>query len=300
MDLDGEVPELRALASYAAGRGGQVWAAEAGGAVVGMVCTWPLADGVWEIGKMYVARPHRGAGLAGRLLAGAEAHARAQGATRLALWSDTRFDTAHRFYEKHSFIRQGGIRVLDDISHSLEFPYAKPLAGVVVQALDAAAAASAEARLADILVACVADGASVSFLPPLAPATARGFWRGQAKQVATGGRILLGAWVDGVLAGTVGIALADQPNGAHRAEVTKLLVHPAARRRGAARALMLAAEAAARDAGRRLLVLDTRADDHGEALYRSLGWIEAGRIPGYALEPDGGTCATVIFYRTLE
>ena len=35
MDLDGEVPELRALASYFAGQGGALWVAEAGGDIAG-------------------------------------------------------------------------------------------------------------------------------------------------------------------------------------------------------------------------------------------------------------------------
>ena len=101
-----------------------------------------------------------------RLLETAEAHARAAGATRLVLWSDTRFDRAHRFYEKRGYVRHGPIRVLHDISNSLEFGYAKPVNGIEV--LDAAAAASAERRLAEILCACVDAGASVSYLPPLA------------------------------------------------------------------------------------------------------------------------------------
>ena len=42
MDVDGEVPELRALASYYAEQGGALWVAEAGGRVVGMVATRPL------------------------------------------------------------------------------------------------------------------------------------------------------------------------------------------------------------------------------------------------------------------
>ena len=172
-------------------------------------------------------------GLAPALLATAEAHARAAGATRLVLWSDTRFDRAHRFYEKRSYVRHGPIRVLHDISNSLEFGYAKPVAGIEV--LDAAAAASAERRLAEILCACVDAGASVSYLPPLAPDVARGFWKRMAADVAAGTRILLAAWDDASV-GTVMLEFASSPNQPHRAEVQKLLVHPAARRRGMARA----------------------------------------------------------------
>jgi GNAT superfamily N-acetyltransferase len=133
MDLDGEVPELRALATYYAQQGGALWAAEANGVVVGVVGTRPLGAGAWEICKMYVARTQRGTGLAKALLDAAESHARNNGATTMKLWSDTRFVRAHRFYEKHSYVRSGPSRVLGDRSNSIEFAYAKPLAGVAVQ-----------------------------------------------------------------------------------------------------------------------------------------------------------------------
>ena len=69
LDVDGEVPELRALASYFAKAGGALWAAEADGGIVGMVGTRPLnSDQAWEICRMYVEAGQRGTGLAQRLL----------------------------------------------------------------------------------------------------------------------------------------------------------------------------------------------------------------------------------------
>lgn len=301
LDVDGEVPELRALSTYFTKAGGALWVAEQEGRVVGMVATRPLgSDRAWEICKMYVEKGQRGTGLAHRLLGGAENHAIQQGAERIVLWTDTRFDAAHRFYEKRSFVRSGSIRILDDISKSLEFRYAKPVRGVVVEAVDAAAAASAERRLADILVACVDAGASVSYLPPLSLDTARSFWRKVSGDVAMGNRLLLVAWVDGRLAGTVQLNLATPPNQRHRAELDKLLVHPEFRRRGIGRGLMQRAEQAARGIGRTLLTLDTRAGDDGEALYRSLGWQEAGRVPNFASNAAGTMHDTIFFYRTLQ
>jgi GNAT superfamily N-acetyltransferase len=300
LDVDGEVPELRALSTYFTGAGGALWVAEQEGRVAGMVATRPLGtDRTWEICKMYVEKSQRGTGLAHRLLGGAEAHAMALGADRLVLWTDTRFDAAHRFYEKRSFVRSGSIRILDDISKSLEFRYAKPVRGVVVEALDAAAAASAERRLADILVGCVDAGASVSFLPPLSLDTARGFWRKVSGEVAMGNRLLLVAWVDGRMAGTVQLDLATPANQRHRADLAKLLVHPEFRRQGIGRALMQRAEQAARGIGRTLLTLDTRAGDAGEALYRELGWQQGGRIPGYAADAEGRLHDTLLFFRPL-
>jgi GNAT superfamily N-acetyltransferase len=298
IDIDAEMPELRALASHYAGKGGALWAADADGQIVGMIGVVPHSDGAWEIVRLYMLPPYRGTDLAPRLLAIAEAHARAAGATRLVLWSDTRFDRAHRFYEKHSYVRHGSIRVLHDISNSLEFGYAKPVSGIEV--LDAASAASAERQLATILCACVDAGASVSYLPPLAMEVARAFWKRMAADVAAGTRIQLAAWEDAMLVGTVMLEFASSPNQPHRAEVQKLLVHPAARRRSLARALMRRAEQEAQRAGRSLLTLDTRAGDAAENLYRAMGWHEAGRIPGYALNADLTPCDTIFFWKHVD
>jgi GNAT superfamily N-acetyltransferase len=292
------VPELRALASYYDGRGGALWTTELDGRVVGMVATVPHDTDAWEICRMYVHPALHGTGLGHRLLDLAEAHAGDVGAPRLVLWSDTRFERAHRFYEKRSYVRSGPLRVLHDISQSLEFAFAKPLNGIAT--LDAAAAASAVPRLCEILTACVAEGAGVSFLPPLAPDVARGFWRGIAKDVAAGSHILLGGWVDGVLAGTATLAFAGPENQPHRADVQKLMVHPSGRRGGLARALMRRLEQGARRSGRTLLTLDTRAGDRAEGLYRSIGWTELGCIPGYALKSDGSFDDTLFVWKALS
>ncbi len=198
---------------------------------------------------MYVDADARGSGLATRLLDTAEAHARAAGAQRMILWTDTRFTRAHGFYEKFGYVRQGSIRILDDVSNSLEFRYAKPAAGLVVEALDAAGAASAERRLAALLIDCVADGASLTFLPPLSRERAMGFWKAASAAVAAGSRVLLAAWLDGRLAGCAILDLATEENTPDAASIRTLMVDPAARRRGIGRALMRRAEQAARAHG---------------------------------------------------
>jgi GNAT superfamily N-acetyltransferase len=291
------VPELRALASHFAGLGGALWVAEADGAIVGMIgVAREPPEGQWEIGRMYVARSARGSGLAQTLLDMAEGYARTQGATSLSLHSDTRFDRAHRFYEKMSYLREGPVRVLHDLSNSLEFSYVKPVDGVVV--MDAASAASAERRLAEILLACVRDGASISFMASLTLDEARAFWRARAKEVAVGQRILLGAYADATLVGTVTVDCAMPPNQPHHGAVQKMLVHPDFRRRGLARLLMRGAEQAALATVRTLLTLDT-ASEAAETLYRSEAYVCVGVIPRYALNPDGSWCDTTVFFKHL-
>ena len=296
MDVDAEMPECRALASYYSEQDGMLWAAERDGAVIGMIATRPLDDGVWEICRVYVNPSAHGTGLGHDLLDTAERFATA--AKRFVLWTDTRFTRAHRFYEKRSYVRSGPLRVLHDISSSLEFRYEKPRDGIEI--LDAVAAESAIPRLVDMLTACVAEGAWVSFLPPLAPDVARDFWRRTARDVAAGKKILLAAWADGLLAGTVTLAVDLPENQPHRAEVAKLLVDPAVRRRGLARQLMARLEQEAVRVGRPLLTLDTRAGDRAEALYRSMGWTELGVMPGHAMAKDGTFEDTVFFWKRIE
>ncbi len=298
-DIDGEAPELRALASHMAAKGGAAWVAEFGGAVAGVCAVWPAGEGIWELGKMYVAAHARGTGAARALADIAERRASGAGATEMRLFSDTRFDRAHAFYEKRSYVRHGALRALRDKSNSIEFGYTKPLAGVVVRALDVAAMDSATHRLSAILRACVDGGASVSFLPPLSLEVARAFWRRAVSAVAAGRRVVLAAWADGELVGTVTLDCDTPENQPHRADVAKLLVHPDARRHGIARALMSHAEAAARAAGRSLLTLDTSEGGAAESLYRAMGWVRAGSIPGYAIHADGSLCDTVLFYKQL-
>jgi ribosomal protein S18 acetylase RimI-like enzyme len=139
----------------------------------------------------------------------------------------------------------------------------------------------------------------VSYLPPLASTIARGFWKRMAADVAAGTRVLLAAWDDAVLVGTVMLEFASAPNQPHRAEVQKLLVHPDARRRGLARALMARLEHEAARTGKTLLTLDTAAGEAAEHLYRDIGWHEAGRIPGYALNADRVPCDTILFWRAM-
>jgi ribosomal protein S18 acetylase RimI-like enzyme len=298
MDVDGEMPELHTLGTHYTSQGGKLWVTEANARIAGMIAARPTDETTWEICRVYVDPALHGSGLGHALLDQAERHAIVSGAKRLALFSDTRFDRAHRFYEKHSYVRSGPVRVLADISNSVEFAYAKPVDGV--ESLDIAAATSAETRLADILIACVEAGASVPFLPPLSRRKASAFWHRVASDVGAGARVLLAAWRDGIIVGTGMLDLATPENQPLRAEVHEVLVHPAARRTGVAREIMQALDRSAAAAGRTLLTLDTRTGDAGEILYRALGWREASRIPGYALSADCTAHDTVFFWKSLD
>jgi ribosomal protein S18 acetylase RimI-like enzyme len=153
--------------------------------------------------------------------------------------------------------------------------------------------------LADVLIDCVDGGASVGFMHPLSRERAVAFWRRVARATEACERALLVAEDAAGICGTVQLVLDQFENQPHRADLSKLLVHRRARRRGLGAELTRAAEALARECGKTLLVLDT-ASAEAERVYERLGWIRAGLIPGYALWPRGGLCDTTFFYRRLE
>ena len=157
-------------------------------------------------------------------------------------------------------------------------------------------------ELSCVLHASVHAGASVSFILPFSLEDARTFWRTKVLPGVIGrSRILLVARIESEIVGAVQLILDTPANQRHRAEVAKLLVHPQARRRGVARALMQAVENTARKEGRTLITLDTRTGDMAEPLYLSLGYVLAGIIPRYSIDPEGRKLeATTILYKELD
>ena len=153
--------------------------------------------------------------------------------------------------------------------------------------------------LADVLIDCVEGGASVSFMHPLTRERAVAFWRRVAEGVTANERALLVAEDERGICGTVQLVFDLPENQPHRADLAKTLVHRRARRSGLGAALIRAAEAAARESGRTLLVLDAVTRGDGARLYERLGWVRVGEIPDYALYPRGGLCSTTVYYRKL-
>jgi ribosomal protein S18 acetylase RimI-like enzyme len=172
---------------------------------------------------------------------------------------------------------------------------------ITVEALDPAAFAKTIDRLAQILHACVREGASIGFVMPFDDAEARAYWlNGVAPPHAAGARLVLIATLRGDIAGTAQLDLDSMPSKRHHAEVSKVLVDPGFRRAGVGRALMRAIERRAAEEGRWLLTLDT-AGDAAEALYRSLGYSVAGAIPHYARDAFTDRYdATRIMYKDLR
>jgi GNAT superfamily N-acetyltransferase len=159
-------------------------------------------------------------------------------------------------------------------------------------------AREAATALAAVLADCVWGGASVSFMADMTLAEAEAFWREET--AADDGRAILVAEDDQGVFGVVQVIPVSTPNQPHRVDISKLLVHRRGRRRGAAEALMIATEDAAREMGRWLLVLDTVTGSPADFLYEKCGWTRAGVIPDYALMPDGALCDATFFYKALD
>jgi acetyltransferase len=170
----------------------------------------------------------------------------------------------------------------------------------MIETLSHSALAAAEAGLIALLRDCVHAGASLGFLAPLPESDAADYWRTVAAQVAADARTVLVARDGGRIVGSGQLAYESKPNGRHRAEINKVMVLPSHRRRGIAAEIMRALEQCARDRGIRLLFLDTAEGEGGaQRFYESLGYLYAGGIPGYALDPDGRAMKNAIYYKLL-
>lgn len=153
-----------------------------------------------------------------------------------------------------------------------------------------------EYGLVDLLIDVVDNGASVGFLPPLDYATAADYWN----TVIAPGTTLWVAVAAGRIVGTVQLHRCLKQNGSHRGEIAKLMVHSSFRKQGLGRKLLSVAIAQAKSQGLTLLTLDTRAGDPSNHLYLSVGFVEAGRIPGYARSANGNLDETIFYYKNLN
>ena len=170
---------------------------------------------------------------------------------------------------------------------------------IEIRRLDAAEAHAQLDALAAVLFDCVDGGASVGYMAPFSHEQARAAFEGWAAEVEQGRRLILAAFVDDYLVGTVQVVLALMPNQPHRGEIAKVLVHRAARKRGIGRLLMERAEEEARAEGKTLLVLDAVTGGDAARLYDRMGWTTVGVVPGFALYPDGRPCNTTYFWKAL-
>ena len=127
-DIDLEMPELRRFAAHYASIAGRSWVAERDGHVVGCVATSPdVESGAWMLHKLNVLPEARRRGIGMALVREAETAARAQGAVRMVLWSDSRFVASHALYESLGYKRMPETRELHDLSNTVEYGFRRDL-----------------------------------------------------------------------------------------------------------------------------------------------------------------------------
>ena len=155
-------------------------------------------------------------------------------------------------------------------------------------------------QLIELLANCVADGASLGFLPTEPKVHYAQYWSAVAVQLSQQNTFLWLAMQQGNIVGTVQLVRATKANALHRAEIEKLMVDPEFRQRGIAYQLLELAEQQAKHLGLRLLILDTRTGDVSEKLYLKFGFEKVGCIPQFALSHNGNLDATTLFYKLLK
>ncbi|MGW7050089.1 GNAT family N-acetyltransferase [Streptomyces sp. NPDC054887] len=176
---------------------------------------------------------------------------------------------------------------------------ARPAAVHVITRLSADEFRAEVRNLAGVLADAVDDNASVGFLAPFGPDEAAAWWAAQQPAVADGSLRVWAARGPSGTTGTFALSFSPRPNGRHRAELVKLMVHRGARGQGLGRALLDTAEREAARAGATLLLLDTEGSSPAERLYRSAGWTHYGTVPDYAADPAGTLKACSFFYKRL-
>lgn len=141
--------------------------------------------------------------------------------------------------------------------------------------------------LSSLLADSVEAGANVNFVLPFTTKDAEGFWTSRAYPALTSGAQTL--WIaknDEAIVGCVMLITQMMPNQSHRVEVTKLLVHPEARRQRIGQKLMQKLIEEATKLDKKLITLDTVTNSPAQRLYEQAGFEVAGVIPDFAYTPD--------------
>ena len=117
-----EVPDLLNFDAHYAEPHGGFWVVIERDRVVGSVGVDRTPFGA-ELHRLYLEPGQRGRGLGEGLVGHVVEWCRARSILRLELWSDTRFEHAHRLYERVGFRRDGERTLVGDINGTREYRY---------------------------------------------------------------------------------------------------------------------------------------------------------------------------------
>lgn len=117
-----EVPDLLAFDAHYAAPHGAFWVVTEGARVVGS-CGVDRRGAGAELHRLYLEPAQRGRGLGEALVARVLEWCRAKAIARVELWSDTRFEHAHRLYVRLGFRRDGERTLEGDINDTREYRF---------------------------------------------------------------------------------------------------------------------------------------------------------------------------------
>jgi GNAT superfamily N-acetyltransferase/uncharacterized membrane protein len=122
-----EVPDLFRFDQHYVPPRGAFFVVRERGVVVGSAGVERLPDGSAELHRLYLDGHLRGRGTGRALVEAVLDWCRDQKIQRLILWSDTRFDQAHRLYERMGFQRTGERVLPDDLNQTREYGFERPV-----------------------------------------------------------------------------------------------------------------------------------------------------------------------------
>lgn len=153
--------------------------------------------------------------------------------------------------------------------------------------------------LCDAAEAAIRDGGGFGWLRAPERHVMENYWKGV---LLVPERELFVARLDGTICGSAQLHRPPRNNEAqaHVGQLTTFFMAPWARGHGLARRLILAVEAAAREAGLMILNLDVRETQEAAIqLYERLGYVRWGRHPCYAYAA-GQWVSGLYYYKDLE
>ena len=118
-----EVPDLLDFDAHYAAPHGAFWVVVDDGRVVGSAGVDRRGPGLAELHRLYLEPGQRGRGLGEALVARVLEWCRAESIRRLELWSDTRFEHAHRLYLRMGFHQDGERTLAGDLNDTREYRY---------------------------------------------------------------------------------------------------------------------------------------------------------------------------------
>jgi len=118
-----EVPDLLRFDDHYAAPRGAFFVVRAGDDVVGSVGVARIDRDTAELHRLYLDAALRGRGTGRALVDAVVGWCRVHAVTRLVLWSDTRFDRAHRLYERMGFSRTGDRVLAGDLNDTHEYGF---------------------------------------------------------------------------------------------------------------------------------------------------------------------------------